>query len=86
MTRDNVDYRIVKFASYPSPVYVSALVVTASEPDGDMLRKISTYAEVKKAFPFLMAVKIRGTAGDIVRLGNEKFVKYIALEEVIGES
>ena len=86
MVRDNVDYRIVKLASYPSPVYVNALVVTASEPDDSMLRKISTYAEVKKAFPFLMAVKIRGTASNVARLGDEKFVKYIALEEVIGES
>ena len=81
---EKVDYRISMYASYPVPVDVYALIVT-KKVDNRVLEELSRYGKIKKAFPFLNAVKVIGDAKDLMKLAEKDYVEFVSLIEVLNK-
>ena len=83
-SEEKVDYRISVYASYPVSVDVYALIV-AKKVDNKVLEELSKYGKIKKAFPFLNAVKVIGDAKDLVKLAEKDYIEYVSLIEVLNK-
>ena len=81
---EKVDYRISVYATYPVSVDVYALIVT-KKVDNRVLEELSRYGKIKKAFPFLNAVKVVGDAKDLMKLAEKDYVEYVSLIEVLNK-
>ncbi len=83
ITRLKVDYRIVQIAESSPSTEVRATVILEVPPSEEVIREISQVVTVEKVFNFMLTVKVKGKAKEIVKLSEKPFVKYIMMDEIV---
>lgn len=84
--RLKVDYRIVEIAQSSPSTEIRAILVTDVPPSEDVLNEIRGSVKVESVFNFMMTVKVKGKASEVMRLGEKPFIRYIMLDEVVART
>jgi hypothetical protein len=84
--RLKVDYRIVEIAQSSPSTEIRAILVTDVPPSEDVVNEIRGTVKVENVFNFMMTIKVKGKAGDVIKLGEKPFIRYIMLDEVVART